>query len=734
MSRMIFQDLGGIDQLLLTTPEELATIHQLDKARWAATSVPCSQLMCDPAFLTYADTDTNGRIRVEELCAAQSWLWARLKDRSRLADKTESLRIADLDAEHTEARQLKALAQRLLQQLGAANAGEITLAQVRDFRSTYTSRYPNGDGVVAPAHATDAAITSLIEQVVAATGGAAELSGVKGADTASLAAWETAARAFLVWKAKGEGEGAAAIHAFGPDTAGAVALVQELAPKVAQFFAQCALVTLETNANARLQATPEELAALDVRDPAAIDAWLTRAPMAPPASDAVLRLTGPANPKYAAAMQRLATDVAPRALGRTDVTTLTAAEWATILGYIQPWLAWRAERPANIPEDTDAAALLATLDGPLPGQIRSLIEADLKVADELLEFNNLEKVILYQRWLLQVANNMVSFPDLFAKEERALFEMGTLILDGRRFTFTVKVADKGAHRKLAEATLMFIAYVELNRKDAAGNVHTASVASAVTAGTKGGIAVGKRGVFYDRDGVEWDAVVSDVITNPISIWEAMMSPIDRLRALIAERVEKFAGSKATALEGSATGVAAGTAPVPGAAAEKKEESSSSNMQNLLVGGSVAFAAIGSSLAFIVQTVSDIDIVSLVGGLGGLVLGLMAVSGFLGWLRLRRRDISALLEACEWALNGRMRLTSEQALIFTSRPPIPAGSERRAAPGAWRIYLAAFLLIAGALGLGYYFYSHPEALDALRAPAEAPPAEAAPAEAAPAPAP
>jgi hypothetical protein len=46
---------------------------------------------------------------------------------------------------------------------------------------------------------------------------------------------------------------------------------------VAQFFAQCALVGAETGAAARLMATPEELAALDVKDPAAIAAFIANA-------------------------------------------------------------------------------------------------------------------------------------------------------------------------------------------------------------------------------------------------------------------------------------------------------------------------------------------------------------------------------------------------------------------------------------------------------------------------
>lgn len=747
MSRMTFQDLGRLDQLIVTNPDDLPSIVDLDKARWAATSVPVSQLFCDPAFLAYMDTDKNARIRVEEVCAAQKWVWERLRDRSRMVGENDRLDLGALDPGHPEAAKMKALAERLLGQMGQKGGREITLTDVRAFRASYTAKFPNGDGVVAPAQIPDAEVAGFAEAVIQVTGGADELSGTKGVGAASLDAWKAAVTAFAAWKAKATGEAAATVLPFGGDTAGLVALVQTLSPKVLQFFAQCDLVRQEAAAAERLQSTKEELAALDVTSPTAIDAWLARAPLGALNREGRLDLVEGVNPRFADPLATLRAQVLPKALGQ-EVAALTLADWTKVLAFIQPHLAWRAELPAGIPEDSDPAALQALHDGPLPGRVAALIEEDKGVADELQEFNNLEKLILYQRWFLPLVNNMVSFPDLFDPSRRALFVTGELILDGRKLNLCVRVADKAAHKKIAEGSLMFVAYVDLVRKDGAGVEHTDHVAAAVTSGTKGGIGVGKRGVFYDRDGVEWDATVVDVISNPISIWEAAWSPIERLKALIASRIEQFAGSKATALETEATGMAAGTTAVPGTAAAPATttaapatttSSSSGGMQNLLLTGSVAFAAVGTTLTYVVNTLSGMSFVDIFTSIGMVVGGLMAVSGFLGWLRLRRRDISTLLEACAWALNGRMRLTRPLSLLFTLRPPVPKGSEVRAAPGAWKLRLFLFLLVVAALGLGYWLVQHPEVLDSLRNPepageaaaAEAAPADAAATEAAPA---
>jgi hypothetical protein len=47
---MRFRNFGGIHQLVIADAADLARIHDLDAARWAATSAPLSDLRCDPAL------------------------------------------------------------------------------------------------------------------------------------------------------------------------------------------------------------------------------------------------------------------------------------------------------------------------------------------------------------------------------------------------------------------------------------------------------------------------------------------------------------------------------------------------------------------------------------------------------------------------------------------------------------------------------------------------------------
>jgi hypothetical protein len=733
---MIFNPLGGIPQLQIASAADLERIGELDRARWAATSVPCDQLFCDPAFLKAMDADHNGRVRVDEVLAARAWLWERLSGRDGVSQRSETLRLADIDVNHVEAKKLRGLAERLLTKLGATSKDAISLAQVRSFADSYAKTFPNGDGSVTASQVSDPDVAAMIADVVAATGGAPDLGGETGARAEDLDAWIERCKALVAWKAQIEGDGKSTILPLGDDTAAAAALVTALAPKVAQFFAQCALLTAETGAEARMQATAEQLAALDIHDPAAIEQWLDRTPLAKVNRDGVIDLESGVNPRFAAQLKQIATSVGPAALGTTGtLTQIDAATWAKITAFVQPWIGWQAARPAGIAEDTAQARLDAAISGPTPAALHALCAEDKGVADELQEFHNLEKLILYQRWLLEFSNNFVSFQQLFSPDERSLFEAGTLVLDGRKLTLCTRVTDPGAHKAIATKSLMFIAYADLTRKNAAGADETAKIAAAVTAGDQGGIDVGKRGVFYDRTQGEWDALITDIVAQPISVWEAMIAPIERMREFVSKRVADFAGSKATALEDAASKQtdAATTLPPVAPPAPKPDAApaaggAASNMQGLLIGGSVALAAVGSTLAYVVQTITSISPLNLIGGLGTVVAGLMAVSGFLGWLKLRQRDISTLLEASGWALNGRMKLTFELGSQFTEEPELPAGSVLRLTAEQRRTYMLTGVFVLLLLFIGYWFFTHPELLEMLKpaTPPAAPPPAAPPA--------
>jgi hypothetical protein len=175
--------------------------------------------------------------------------------------------------------------------------------------------------------------------------------------------------------------------------------------------------------------------------------------------------------------------------------------------------------------------------------------------------------------------------------------------------------------------------------------------------------------------------VVDLVENPISLWEAVKSPFVKAKKLLSEKVEAFAGTRGGYLEKATTEMATKMekgeslqqpAQVPSAGAAPP---SSPGMRDLLLGGGLAFAAIGSSLVYLIKTLSQISLLKAGLALASLVLVVALFSALSGWNKLRKRDMSVLLEACGWAVNLRMYMTRQLGYLFSHTPHLPEGARK-----------------------------------------------------------
>jgi hypothetical protein len=276
--------------------------------------------------------------------------------------------------------------------------------------------------------------------------------------------------------------------------------------------------------------------------------------------------------------------------------------------------------------------------------------------------------------------------------------MGTLIMDGRRFTFSVKVHDRKRHSELAGTSRIFIIYAEIDAKEDATGFE---VAVPATAGGKGNLCVGKRGVFEDTRGRHFDAKIVQIIDNPISLREAVLSPYQRFGKLISGKIEsittssekRFDEQAKRAME-QAPAAPAPVAPAPAAALPAG---------GLLLGGGVAIAALSSAAAYVTRTLASVAPSKLMLTVLGAALAVILPSALVAILKLRRRDLSAILEGSGWAINARMRLTLKQAHVFTCRPllpGIPLDSDKH-----WRLLLLSGVIAIELLFLIIYIAMH-----------------------------
>jgi len=257
---------------------------------------------------------------------------------------------------------------------------------------------------------------------------------------------------------------------------------------------------------------------------------------------------------------------------------------------------------------------------------------------------------------MELTNNFVSFANLYTPQRRSLFEMGTLVIDGREMTFTMKVQDRQAHKKIAENSYMYLLYLEITgRQDKDIKFE---IVAAVTSGSAGGLRIGKRGIFFTIDGREWDAQVVDIVENPISIWESVKAPFKQFTGFVKKQIDKFSKSRQVKLEASVA------AP-----------SASGITRDLLLGGGIAIAALGSAFAYITKALSQVKAVHILGMFVGLAAFILLPGMIIGFAKIRKRDMSVLLEALAWAVNVHMRLNATLGRLFTHIPRLPEGARK-----------------------------------------------------------
>jgi hypothetical protein len=322
------------------------------------------------------------------------------------------------------------------------------------------------------------------------------------------------------------------------------------------------------------------------------------------------------------------------------------------------------------------------------------------VAGILQNAHDVERLLLYHHHLLRLTNNFVSFPQLYEENDRALFEVGSLVMDGRWFNLAVKVDDVAGHSAVAKQSNLFVMYLEITGVTG----EKFSVAVPVTSGTKGNLAVGKRGVFFDTGKKEFDARVTQVIENPVSLREALAMPFIRLWRLAEGKIESWSGAAEKQLQSefnktlAATTAEAPQQPVPAPAP------AGSGRANMFMGIGVATAALGSSFAFVTKTFAAMDPSHVAYGFLGAALMVMFPISLIAYLKLRRQDLSSLLEGAGWAVNARMRLNRPQRRSFTRQMPFPEGAEGTPRRRWLRNTLIAVLVVLLAAAL--YRHCHP----------------------------
>src|SRR5690348_13697277 len=230
---------GGFDQVRLDKGSDLMALDELDQKLWVALACPTSGLEFDSKTLALIDTDKDGRIRPPELIAAVKWAGACLISPDELLKSSPSLPLSSINGSSPEGKQLLASAKQILSNLGEKDATVITLEHTADTARIFAQTHFNGDGIVPAESAQDEATRAVINDIIACLGPELDRSGKPGINQVKLDLFYQEAQAFSDWWKLAETD--AAILPLGSSTISAAAALQNIRPKIEDYFTRCKL-------------------------------------------------------------------------------------------------------------------------------------------------------------------------------------------------------------------------------------------------------------------------------------------------------------------------------------------------------------------------------------------------------------------------------------------------------------------------------------------------------------
>jgi len=693
---------GGVDQVALQSRDDLVNLAALDPKLWIALSMPTRGVEIDARTLDLLDSDKDGFVRQPEVLDAVKWTLGVYKDVGQIFDGGDSVALDRL-----KDGPVLGGARRLLANLGKRDAQAVSLADATGADRMFADTVFNGDGVV-PADAATGDVKSVIEDIITTHGSVPDRSGKPGVDKTRIDAFFTEAKAVVAWYDKAD----QVVLPLATATEAAAAAVRAVRSKIDDFFTRCRLAVFDARAAAALNAGDAEFAALSSKELSASSAEVANLPIARIEANGTLPLEAGINPAWRARLATLASDAVTPVLGAREV--LSEADWQKLVDGLDAYEAWRAGRPANAVDSLAIERLRVVLAHETA--VLAVLEQDLAVKPEVDSVGEVERLCRYQRDLGTLLTNYVNFSSFYSRKG-GIFQAGTLYLDGRGCNLVFDVTNPAKHAAMAPMAGVYLAYCDCLR---AGGEKT-TIAAAFTAGDVDNLFVGRNGVFVDRKGRDWQATITKVIDNPISIRQAFWAPYKKMVRSIEERVAKkaaaaaeqaqarldAAGAKAAEIaraEGPAKPDEPAKPPAVAAATAVVEESKKGIDIGTVAALGVAVGGIAAVITAIMAGVFGLGRWAPL-GIVAIMLAISAPSMLLAFMKLRRRNLGPLLDANGWAINALTRINVPFGTALTDRATLPVGAQRDltdpyAEKGRpWKTYIVLVILLS--LAAGWY---------------------------------
>lgn len=676
--------LGGAIRVKIGSGEDIAHLGELDQKLWTVLSCPVEGLEFDKQTLEYLDTEKDGKIMVNEVVQAAQWITSVIKDKDSILNGDSVLKLDNIDTSTEAGKGLYNSARQILKNLGI-DKDEISLADASDSKAIFAGTKFNGDGVITVLSSTDDALKQIITDIIATVGSVEDRSGEKGANAELIEKFYASCADWAAWKSSAQA------MPYGERTAAAFDAYNALKDKMNDYFTRCRLVAFDTEV-----AKAVNVAVTDIND-------IDNCPIAAPKAARTLDLAA-INPAWQKRFDALAS-----LTGFSGKAEMTETDWRSVETTFNDYAAWLGAKKGDEVEPLGEVRINAILIAGEKEALLALVEKDKALAAESSSIDDVKKLMYYYRDFYRLLKNFVLFTDFYSRAPgvRAMFELGQLYIDQRCCDLCIRVSDMGKHADMAALSGIFLIYFKATSKVLGKSMDAVAV---MTDGDIFDLRPGKNGIFYDLQGNNWDAVITKVVDNPVSISQAFWAPYRKAWEFCVGIINKSAADKDAKINADLQAkVQTAAATTPGAAdaakSDKQQAFDIAKFAGIFAALGMAMGYIGTFLTSIVTGIQSTPPLDLILIVLGLMLVVSGPSCFIAWTKLRKRNLGPILNANGWAINSKVLvniLFGGKLTTVAKYPKLKLADPYDQKTPAWKIWLPTILIILAIAFLALYF--------------------------------
>lgn len=640
-----FVNIGGSARVRINSGDDIAHLAELDPKMWTVLSCPTTGLEIDDKSLKYMDCDGDGKLRVNDVIAVSQWITSVLKDNDLILKGADSIDINFINTEDANGKKLYSSAKQILENLGKEGT-VISLTDTADITAIFAETRFNGDGIITEASTDDAELKSVIAAAIATIGSVTDRSGAQGINADLIESFYKNLNDYVSWTdVKVEAP-------YGDKTDAVIAAYNALDSKVKDFFMRSKLAAFSPSSTASLDIQTSRIDAISAENLSTKNDEIAAYPLTHITGKSEIELNAAINPAWDKNFNVI------KSILDLSVTVITEDIWASIGEKFSAYNAWKNGKTGASVESLGMDAIKNFIVQDKKSVLLELVAQDAALKEESDNIEMVDKFLHIYRDFYKLLKNFVTFNDFYDKDRdvKAIFQCGTLIIDQRECKFCMRVNDTGKHSASAAPSGMYLVYCDCTTKTKPAKLQ---IVAAVTVGDIGALAVGKNGVFYDNSGLEWDAVITKIVDNPINISQSFWSPYRRMATAIENLINKSAADKDAKMMANAT---ANINAAPTKTADQAKAAAATppfdiaKFAGIFAAIGMAVGMIGTALASIFKGLFALSWWQLIILFVGIILLISGPAMVMAWMKLRRRNIAPLLNANGWAINATSKIS------------------------------------------------------------------------------